>query len=930
MARASFFLTRTDEESIARRQLKNACFLLVLLFLDAVAAFWLYFTRPRRDLAHELSHLTTAASFKGGTGDLLALVLVRVLLYAGAGSLAISLGKQRNKGPPPPTSVGMSRVGSRVMGGSRATSSTNLAAEPDDLRRALLDPAANDDVSDAPDPASGGVRVGDAPRDASTFDPEQFAPSPEDQLYNSRAATRRNVVVEMTFLCCVAMQAYVAVKSVAFYYAPGRVPRTVALFALTMACVNAESVALRALVASCTVRTGVLRKDFHAHELQFHDRVVGHVCDMCGLRLVAGAKGLRFGGFRCKTCDFDCCMRCFSRKNRDTAEGGIRGDRGTKSELERTPAEYLWRVMALAKLEWPLLTLAIVTTLVTSAAALFVPHFQGAAFDAAISLDRDAFNARAAALLASSVGVSVFSAFKRACFSLVGQRLNYKVRTGLLKNILRQDIAYFDGVNTGDLLSRLSYDCTNLTSPCNTVMSLAAQNFVVILGGLAMCFVVCWRLAMVSFAVVMPITFLIKRYARWSQTLNREISAMLGLASNVANEALGNIRTVRAVSTEDVEFDRYDQHAQAALRAGVKDAFGGALTVALTNLLELGTSVLILWLGGGMTMERPAPRLTVGALITFQLYFNNVTSSYTALTNCLTSLVRAAGSASRVFSLQDNLPDITPGAGASFDPGEGRGPEVVFEGVTFWYQMRPNVLVLDGLSMRVPSGATAALVGKSGGGKTTIVSLLLRYYDVKGGSVALDGTDLRDLDLASVHRRVGLVMQDTQTFNSTIAGNIGYGLSEEEATPEVIERAARLANAHEFIATFPDGYDTRLGERGVRLSGGQKQRLAVARVFLRNPSLLLLDEATSALDLESEHAVQQALDRLVARGGKTAIVVAHRLSTVRHADAIHVVGGGKVVERGTHDELVGREGGAYAALLSLQEKKRKETVGEGE
>ena len=231
----------------------------------------------------------------------------------------------------------------------------------------------------------------------------------------------------------------------------------------------------------------------------------------------------------------------------------------------------------------------------------------------------------------ASVGVSTFSAFKRACFSLVGQRLNYKVRTGLLKNILRQDIAYFDGVNTGDLLSRLSYDCTNLTAPCNTVMSLAAQNLVVILGGLVMCFWVCWRLAMVSFAVVMPITFLIKRYARWSQTLNREISAMLGLASNAANEALGNIRTVRAASTEHAEFAKYDEHARAALRAGVKDAFGGALTVALTNLLELGTAVLILWLGGGMTMERPNPRLTIGSLITFQLYFNNVTSSYTCL-----------------------------------------------------------------------------------------------------------------------------------------------------------------------------------------------------------------------------------------------------------------------------------------------------------
>ena len=370
----------------------------------------------------------------------------------------------------------------------RATSSTNLAAEPDDLRRALLDPAANDDVSDAPDPASGGVRVGDAPRDASTFDPEQFAPSPEDQLYNSRAATRRNVVVEMTFLCCVAMQAYVAVKSVAFYYAPGRVPRTVALFALTMACVNAESVALRALVASCTVRTGVLRKDFHAHELQFHDRVVGHVCDMCGLRLVAGAKGLRFGGFRCKTCDFDCCMRCFSRKNRDTAEGGIRGDRGTKSELERTPAEYLWRVMALAKLEWPLLTLAIVTTLVTSAAALFVPHFQGAAFDAAIARDAVAFDENVSALLAASAGVAVFSAFKRACFSLTGQRLNYKVRISLFRVILRQDIAYFDEQLTGTILSRLNRDADQMTTPVQLLLQNLVSNGILLVGGIGMCF----------------------------------------------------------------------------------------------------------------------------------------------------------------------------------------------------------------------------------------------------------------------------------------------------------------------------------------------------------------------------------------------------------------------------------------------------------
>ncbi len=815
MARASFFLTKTDEDSIRRRQRKNLAVLIALVLVDVSANARLYFGREKRlgELPREISRWTSAATFKDGVGDLLALVFFRVVLYASAGALAVTLGKQQNKGPPPPAKRPRRR---RRRGRDLAPGDDDdddADADADAVDAPLLGADADDaDDADADADATTTpttLSVGDAPNDASTFDPNDFAPSEEDQRHNQRAVFRRNVVVELTFLLCIAMQAYVAVKTVTFYYAPRKTLQTVLLMSLSIACVNAQSVYLRAYVAACTVRTGVLRKDFHAHELQFHDRVVGHVCDMCGLRLVAGSKGLRFGGFRCKTCDFDCCMRCFCRKDRNTAEGGIRGDKGTKADQERTPAEYLWRVLGLAKLEWQLLACAIGLTLVTSVAALFVPHFQGAAIDAAIASDKEKFHRRAALLLASSMGVALFSACKGACFSLVGRRLAFKVRTGLLKNILSQDIAYFDSVNTGDLLSRLSYDCTNLTSPCNTVMSLAAQNIVVITGGLTMCFYVCWRLAMVSFAVVMPITYLIKRYARWSQTLNREISAMLGLASNVANEALGNVRTVRATSSEDVEFARYEEHARAALVAGVKDAFGGAGTVALTNLLELGTSVLILWLGGGMTMERPDPRLTIGALITFQLYFNAVTSSYTALSNCVTSLVRAAGSASRVFSLQDNLPDIAPRSGATFAPSRARGPAVALENVTFWYQMRPNNIVLRGMNVVIPGGSTAALVGKSGGGKTTVVSLLLRYYDVKGGAITLDGRDIRSLNLASVHRHVGLVMQDTQMFNRTIAGNIGYGVAEEDATEEAIEAAARKANAHDFIAAMPDGYEVR-------------------------------------------------------------------------------------------------------------------------
>ena len=937
MARASFFLTRTDADSIRQRQLKSGLTLVFLVLVDAVATMWLFFAREGKlgALVPELRELTSARAFKGGTSDLVALLALRVTLFVLAGGLAVALGKQRNKVPPP----------------SRSRSAANLAHREGTLREPLLPrsvgPAGEDthasdmspDVSngDVRDDGEGttlrGVRVGSEatpdPDAAGTFDPDLFAPSEEDQRFNARASFRRDCIIEVTFLCCIAFQAFVAVKSVAFYYDERRLLRTVLLFGVSILAVNAQSAYFRKWVKACTVRTGVLRPDFHAHELQFHDRVVGHVCDMCGLRLNAGSKGLRFGGFRCKTCDFDCCMRCFCRKNRDTAEGGVRGDKGTKANLESTPAQYLWRVMGLAKMEWALLTLAMATTVVTSAAALFVPHFQGAAFDAAIARDAAAFDENVSALLAASAGVAVFSAFKRACFSLTGQRLNYKVRISLFRVILRQDIAYFDGVNTGDLLSRLSYDVNNLTSPCNTVLALASQNVVVIVGALIMCFYTCWRLAMVSFAVVMPITYLIKRYARWSQTLNREISAMLGLAATAANEALGNVRTVRATSSEETEIARYEEHAGAALRAGVKDAFGGALTVMLTNLLELGTSVLILWLGGGMAMERPSPRLTIGALITFQLYFNSVTSAYTALTNCLTSLVRAAGSASRVFSLKDNLPDIDPDVGSAYDPGgpAGRGPAVAFENATFWYQMRPNHVVIDGLSMEVASGSTAALVGKSGGGKTTLVALLLRYYDVKGGSVRIDGIDLRDLNLASVHAHVGLVAQDTQIFNHTIAGNIEYGCGEKPSR-EAIEAAARRAHAHEFIQTFPDGYDTRLGERGVRLSGGQRQRLAIARVFLRNPRLLLLDEATSALDVESEAAVQKAIDALLAAGGRTALVVAHRLSTVRDADEIHVVVSGKIAESGTHDALLAVENGVYAGLVSTQAKRKAETVSE--
>jgi ATP-binding cassette subfamily B protein len=264
------------------------------------------------------------------------------------------------------------------------------------------------------------------------------------------------------------------------------------------------------------------------------------------------------------------------------------------------------------------------------------------------------------------------------------------------------------------------------------------------------------------------------------------------------------------------------------------------------------------------------------------------------------------------MSLLDNLPDINPDQGIKLEEVIGN---IELRNVEFHYQMRPDRKVLKGVDINIKPGQVCALVGKSGGGKSTIIHLLMRFYDTRGGSIYLDGTEYREINPLSLRQNIGIVAQDTQLFNMTIEQNIAYGL--DHYTKEELYDAARAANAHDFILEFDEGYETRVGERGVRLSGGQKQRIALARVFLRKPKLLFLDEATSALDAESEALVQEAIDKLITRGGCTVILVAHRLSTVINADIIGVVHQGKIVESGTHDDLL-KQKGIYAQLVKRQ------------
>jgi len=382
----------------------------------------------------------------------------------------------------------------------------------------------------------------------------------------------------------------------------------------------------------------------------------------------------------------------------------------------------------------------------------------------------------------------------------------------------------------------------------------------------------------------------------------------------------------------------------------------------INTYLDLFSTVLILWYGGWLAMHG-SQNMTAGKLVTFQLYFNMLNSAYSSLLDLVTQLTRSAGAASRVFDLMDNIPAIDSRVGRRAKNLQG---EITLKDVSFYYQMRPDKEVLKSVSLHIPAGSVCALVGQSGGGKTTIISLLMRFYDVRTGSITFDGVDLRELRLQDVRRQMGVVQQATDLFAGTIEENIMYGCDFEEdededegeeggdedmlrsmerrrarllaqgltassppVTHAMVVEAATKACAHDFISAFPDGYNTRIGERGVRISGGQKQRISIARAFLRRPRILLLDEATSALDAESEAQVQAGLDRLIAERGATIILCAHRLSTVQNADQIVVLSEGTIVESGTHDQLLELQG-TYYNLVQRQLKKKADVIEEEE
>jgi ATP-binding cassette subfamily B protein len=507
--------------------------------------------------------------------------------------------------------------------------------------------------------------------------------------------------------------------------------------------------------------------------------------------------------------------------------------------------------------------------------------------------------AMAGAALVSAVAMAI----RAYLFGLTGERVVARLRERLYRAILSQEIAFFDAQRTGDLISRLSADTGTLQSAVSGNLSTALRNLAQLAGALALLVVSSWRLTLVIVAVVPPIAFGAVIYGRRVRRLAKEVQDALAEGAAVAGESLGGVRTVRSFAAEDEEQARYQVANDRTLEKARRRARAGAIFQGSTMFAAYTAVAVVFWYGGHLVASG---EMTAGQLTSFLVYALIVGFSLGTLADIWAETLRAAGAGQRVFELLDRQPAIPTRGGEVLPHVEGR---VELERVAFRYPTRPDVEVLSGVDLCLAPGEKVALVGPSGAGKSTIAALLLRFYDPTVGAVRIDGRDIRDLDPAWLRRQIGTVAQEPVLFSTSVAENIRYG------RPEATRAEIEAAHADGFVRGFPDGYDTLVGERGVQLSGGQKQRVTIARALLKDPRILILDEATSALDAESEHLVKEAL-RLLMRG-RTTLIIAHRLSTVKDADRVIVLDGGRMIEEGTHDQLMARTG-LYRRLIERQ------------
>ncbi len=567
----------------------------------------------------------------------------------------------------------------------------------------------------------------------------------------------------------------------------------------------------------------------------------------------------------------------------------------------------------LSRAEWPLLGLGLFFLAISSAALLAYPHFIKDIIDRAMS-NKDQSQLNQAALFALAIFIiqSITSALRYYYFTLAGEKTVKRLRHKLFSQILGQDITFFDQQKTGELLGRLGSDTALLQNALSVNISMLVRSFVQALGGIAMMFATSAKLSSFILLIIPPLGFLAARFGKKVRAFSKKTQDALATSSGVAEESIGNVRTVKAFAQEGLEEKRYNERLEASFELSKQKIKVVASFTNMVTMVGFAAVVFIVWYGGKLVITG---ELTVGTLTSFLLYVITVSFSVGMLGSLWTDFMSAFGASTRIFELLEKpVEDLKIGKN-KFPEGD-----IEFNNVSFSYPTRKEFAVLNDLSFKLRPQETVAVVGSSGAGKSTLVQLLLRFYDVNSGSITFGGTNSKDLSLETIRHSIGLVAQEPILVSESLRENIRYG--NPSATDADVEAAAKLAFAHDFIKSFPQGYNTLVGERGIQLSGGQKQRVAIARALLKNPQVLILDEATSALDSESEHLVQMALDREL--GKRTTLIIAHRLSTVKRADKILVMSEGTIVETGTHDELYQNNDGLYHKLVNKQFEQTKE------
>jgi putative ABC transport system ATP-binding protein len=585
----------------------------------------------------------------------------------------------------------------------------------------------------------------------------------------------------------------------------------------------------------------------------------------------------------------------------------------------------IWRLIKIARPEAKVLGGAFLLLLISSSITMAIPFSIGKILDIATKGHSEAagtdsdhpldmlFGLNQTTFYSLLVGVLAIGASANygriIILRIVGERIVARLRSRLFRQTYIQNAEFFDANRVGDLISRLSSDTIIVGKSITQNLSDGLRAFVSGAAGFGLMAWVSLKLTGVLALLFPPVAIGAFFYGRAIRNLSRKIQKNVGTLTKIAEERLGNVRTSQAFAGEILEVHRYNTQVRKIFDLGKRESLISATFFSSTGFMGNITIITLLYIGGGMVSNGT---ITIGELTSFLMYTAYAGSSLFGLSSFYSELMKGVGAASRLFELQDRQPTISPTAGKPVK--SARGP-IRFENLTFSYPTRPAVKIFRDLDFTIPQGSNVAVVGPSGGGKSTIASLILRFYSPSEGRITINGEDITTMNIKSLRRRIGIVSQEPVLFSGTIAENIAYG--KPHATRAEISRAARQANC-QFISDFPDGLDTSVGARGTQLSGGQKQRIAIARALVKDPDILILDEATSALDAESETLVNEALASLL-KGSNTTISIAHRLSTIKRSDTIICLGSdGRVAEMGSYKDLSSRPDGAFTKLMEWQ------------